>query len=289
MSNDSLQGFCRSVFSVAVATVMAGGLVGPSAAVDLLTHDQFSERCAETVRSRVAGAQVSVAQPLRLEVRGAGESATVPLDDAYQAYLRVPDKLDEIVKLLVDGVLESQAAAIAIDRTLIVPVVRERTWFADVGAEGGVGLVYDDLNDDLVVVYAEDAPNSLSYFSPVELQKAGIVREGLRQLAAENLLRILPQIERRGENGMYQIQAGGDFESSLLAIGSMWRKESFDVKGDFVFAVPAAGVLFVTGSEDPAGIASVRKLAAESYKRSPQKLSPKLFVLREGVLVALPE
>lgn len=258
-------------------------------AIELLTHEQFSQRSAEGIRAALPAMQVAIDQPLRLTLKGSGESSTLPLDDAYQAYMRAPDKIDEVLRLLVDSVVESQAAATAIDRSLIVPVVRERTWFADVGAPGGAGLVFDDLNDDLVVVYAEDAPNSLSYFSPLELQKAGIERDGLRQLAAENLLRILPQIERRGETGVYQVQAGGDFEASLLAIGTVWRAESFDVKGDFVFAVPAVGVLYVTGSEDAAGIAAVRKMADEAYKRSAQKMSPRLYVLRGGTLLALPE
>ena len=270
-----------------VLVVAAAGVAG---GIELMSPAEFTNHCVERIRAEVPQAVVAVVQPLRLTIERRGTpDTTLPLEDAYEAYRQAPDKLDEIVKLFAAGVREAAPAEGAIDPSLIVPVVRERTWLKDVGAEGGAGLVFDDLNDELIIVYAEDTPSALSYFSPVELQKAEIDRSGLRQLAADNLLRLLPQIERRGEDGLFQVKAGGDFEASLLAIGTVWRKESFDVKGDFVFAIPAVGTLYLTGSEDKSGIASLRKMGGAVHEQAAQKLSPHLFVLRDGKLSILPE
>ncbi len=269
-----------------VAAVPAAEVLG----VEVLSPAEFTQHCLEKVRAAAPRATISAPEPLKLGLthRESGES-TILLRDAYEAYLLAPDKLDEIIELFVAGVRETAPAENSIDPALIVPVVRERAWLREVGALDSSPVVYDELNEDLVIVYAEDAPNSLSYFSPAELETSKVDRAGLRQLAADNLVRLLPQIERRGEDGVFVVKAGGDFEASLLAIGRVWTKESFPVKGDFVFAAPAIGILFVTGSEDAAGIKRVREMAAAAYGKSSQKLSPKLFVRRDESLLVLPD
>lgn len=280
----------RRLAGVLAAVVVA---ITPSTglrAVEILSPEGFTAHCVEKARAAVPRAVIEVEKPLYVTLTQfeTGKSSIL-LADAYEAYKQSPGKLDEIAGFFVAGIRESSSAEVKLDASLIVPVVRDRAWLKEVVESDGSPVVFDELNEELIVVYAEDAPNSLSFFSPDELAKAQIDRGALRQLAADNLLRILPQIERRGADGLFQIQAGGDFEVSLLAIGTVWTKESFAVKGDFVFAAPAVGSLYITGSDDASGIRTLREKAAEIYRAAPQRLSPRLFVLRGGALSVLPD
>jgi len=280
----------RHLVGVFAVVLVAGAPSTGVRAVEILSPEAFTARIIEKARAAVPRAVFEVDKPLYVTLKQfeTGKSSIL-LADAYEAYLQAPGKLDEIADAFVAGIRESIPAEEKLDASLIVPVVRTRAWLKDVVESDGSPVVFDELNEELIVVYAEDAPKSLSFFSPDELEKAEIDRAGLRQLAADNLLRILPQIERRGADGVYQIHAGGDFEVSLLAIGTVWTVESFAVKGDFVFAAPAVGTLYITGSDDPAGIRTLREKAEAVYRGAPQKLSPKLFVLRGGTLTVFPD
>jgi uncharacterized protein YtpQ (UPF0354 family) len=260
-------------------------------AADVLSPEDFTQRCAAQIQAAVPRSRVVIEKPLQLELRhpDTGES-TIFLEETYETYKMAPEKLDEIVQKHVASVLEAAPDAV-IDATRIIPVVKPRSWLAEIGAAEGAPapVLYDELNEELIVVYAEDAPQSISYFSPTDFSRTGIDRQNLRRLAGDNLMRLIPKIERRGEDGVYMVKAGGDLEASFLAIRSGWSHDSFDVKGDFVFAVPSRGVLYVTGSEDEAGLETVRDYARTGYRDAAQKISPKLFVLRGDKLDVLPE
>ncbi len=277
------------MLAISVAATAATG----ATAIDLLLPEVFSKRCAERIQAKVPDVTIGIPQPLQLKLSHAKSGvSTIYLEEAYEAYKQSPDKLDEIIDLYAAGALDALPSASGVDATRIVPIVKPRAWLAEVGVVEGADqaeLVYDDLNPELVVVYAEDTPSSLSYFSSAELAKAKIDRSGLRQLASTNLVRLLPKIERRGEDGVYMVAAGGEYETSLLAVGTGWKKDSFQVKGDFVFAAPARGSLYVTGSEDADGIKTVRGYARTIYRDSSQKISPELFVQRGGKLTVLAE
>jgi uncharacterized protein YtpQ (UPF0354 family) len=120
--------------------------------------------------------------------------------------------------------------------------------------------VYEDFNDDLIVLYAEDSPKNIRYFSPDDLAKAQIDRKDLRNLACENLKRLLPKIEQHGASGLYMLGAGGDYEASLLLFDSIWSGLKEAVRGDVVVAIPSRDVLVVTGSEDAEGIQKMKKI-----------------------------
>jgi len=283
------------VFGVAGWVCAAVSLLGVAGfAVAIMSPADFSEMFARKIREARPRATVEIVEPLRLSLKTReSEESTVYLTSAYDVYKQSPSSLDEILERYLAGSLETLTAPAKIDPTKIVPVVKDRAWLDQMRAasraeDGSDGLVFDELNELLAIVYAEDAPNSLSYFGPGDLASAAVDRSGLRQLAANNLVRMLPKIERRGKDGVYMISAGGDFETSLLAIGTVWKKENFDVRGDFVFAIPARGVLYVTGSDDPAGIATVRGYAATDYRDSSYRITPELFLLRNGKLSVFP-
>jgi len=49
------------------------------------------------------------------------------------------------------------------------------------------------------------------------------------------------------------------------------------VKGDFVIGVPARDMLLITGSNDKANLAGLRKMIKETYEGGDHTISDKLF------------
>lgn len=86
-----------------------------------------------------------------------------------------------------------------------------------------------------------------------------------------------------GGDGIYLISAGGDYEASLLLVSDLWDREQMPVEGDFIAAIPARDLLIVTGSENPEGIRRVREMASEGAAQFSYRLSPVLFVRKNGV------
>ena len=148
----------------------------------------------------------------------------------------------------------------------------------DRGAKQIAETVHEDLNSDLLILYAEDSPKNIRYFSPKDLEKARIDRKELRSLACENLKRLLPKIERSGANGLFMLTAGGDYEASLLLFDSIWSNMKKEVRGDVVVAIPSRDLLIVTGSEDSQGIEKMKQIVQKASAEGSYRLTTKLFV-----------
>ncbi len=246
---------------------------------------------AEAMRKSSPGLRVDVIGDLELKVTNAeGRDSTPFLYNAYDAYLQEPAAKADLIHRFAAAALETATAGHSgVDRSRIVPVIKDRPWLAEIrqamlhrGATKLPEAVYDDFTPDLVIAYAEDSPRNMRYLTPKNLEDTGIDRKELRALACENLKRLLPKIERHGANGLYMLTAGGNYEASLLLLDSIWSGGQMDVRGDIVVAIPTRDLLLVTGSQNPEGIKKVKEMANEASIKGPYRLTPKLFVYRNG-------
>jgi uncharacterized protein YtpQ (UPF0354 family) len=228
---------------------------------------------------------------LELKVTSAeGRDSTSFLDNAYDTYKQDPNaNADVIQRFVAAGVETIGLVRDGVDRTRIVPVIKDRPWLEETRQallSRGVKVlpehVYEDFSPDLIILYAEDSPKNIRYLGPKDLELAKIERSELRALACENLKRLLPKIERHGTNGLYMITAGGDYEASLLVLDSIWGGGQMDVSGDVVVAVPTRDLLLVTGTQNEQGIAIVRQKVREASTGGSYRLTQKLFVYRNG-------
>ena len=166
----------------------------------------------------------------------------------------------------------------------VVPVLKPRAWLAAAElSTGGPGAdampVWDPLGPDLCVVYAEDRPASVRILSQAQVRGLALSREALRALAGKNLGAVVPELHIRGSDGVYLVEAGGVYESSLVFWAGL-TSDRLRVKGEPVVAVPSRHVLLVTGSEDARGLARVRELAAQALVGSAYPLTTTLYVRR---------
>ncbi len=259
----------------------------------MLTPDQFANEYVQAFGKAAPDFKMEFVKQFELQLTDSkGSKHTCFLNNAYDVYKQNPGSLDEVLKKFIDSGLETirgMGAPDSLDRTRIVPVVKDRKWLEEMrqamidrGAKEMFEVTYEDLNPDLVVIFAEDSPKNIRYFGEKDLEKAGLERNQLRQLAVENLKRLLPEIKKHGGNGLFMITAGGNFEASLLLFESLWAGLQKEVRGEIVAAVPARGLLLVTGSKDLEGIAKIKQAISKSWSKGSYRLTPNLFVYRGG-------
>jgi uncharacterized protein YtpQ (UPF0354 family) len=261
----------------------------------VLSPAQFAAEFADAVKKaspEVAGVKVIQGFELEIEFKS-GQKITSYLDNAYAEYKLTPKEKTAIIDRFVASNLASFASLSSesqrVDPKCIVPMVKAAIWLENSkeaaiqqGAKDPNIAVWEPLNEDLVIVYAEDDAANIHFMNPERFAQSGIEKTSLRKLASENLLRLLPKLKLVGGNGIYGVAAGGNYEASLLAVDSVWTKEKFDVQGDFVVAVPNRDMLLVTGSQNAQGLEKLREVAQKSSRENPYPLTSNLFVRRNG-------
>lgn len=251
---------------------------------------QFTEEFAKAISLASPSTKVVKKAALELQLTSAaGKASTVFLDNAYKEYLLDSKALKDVIQRYAASSLEARDDAAKIDRTRIIPIIKDRRWLTEIalslksrGVTKPVDHVVEDLNEELVIVYAEDSPKNIRYFAPKDLDAIGVSRTDLRATAVNNLRKILPKIEIHKGQVVSMVTAGGDFEASLLLFNELWSDGTFQVDGDIIVAIPARDLLIVTGSKTPGGISRMRELSSKYVQQSSYGLTDTLFVFRNG-------
>jgi uncharacterized protein YtpQ (UPF0354 family) len=268
---------------------IAGAFAWQPVAAAETTPAQFTREFVKVLKTVMPNRKMKIVKPLEVHVeKGAdGEELTAYLDNAYNQALQDPKLKDQIIEQYARSLVESTVDG-PLDPERIVPVVKDKGWLADMArslaANGGEAPehVTEELNSELVIVYAEDTPRSIRYFSEAKLEEAGVKRAELRQRATENLMRLLPGIEIHSGELFSMLTAGGDYEASLLVVDDLWKSGDIKVDGAIVVAVPTRDLLLVTGSKNAAGISKLEEVAREAVNKSSYSLTTTLFVYRDG-------
>ena len=164
-----------------------------------------------------------------------------------------------------------------------MPVISDRPWLAQlrdifIKQDASQQPVFDDFNNELVVVYAEDSNSRTRYLSSSE--RIDIPRSELRRLAIDNLMRVMPKIEMRQHDDAFAMITSHPDYGELL-VDDIWSGGQIKVDGDTVVAVPAKDVILVTGSRNRKGLKAVRSIAHE-LAQGRYGLIDTLFVYRGG-------
>jgi uncharacterized protein YtpQ (UPF0354 family) len=262
----------------------------PASAAEIMSPRAFTDAFAATAHAAMPSAQVDVKGDLNVETRAPGGEATVSdLHNAYNRYRATPEHLQEILRGYVATLAEAAQATATVDRSHIVPILKNKAWvdgtrkvLAALPPEKASEPLTEPFNGKLTIVYVEDRAHSMRFLTTRD--DVGD-RMKLHNLALANLGRLLGKMEMRGAaDGLWLISAGGNYEASLLLADSIWSSGQIKVDGDIVAAVPAKDALIVTGSRNAAGIARLRKVAAD-LARGPYALTPALFVYRDGKFI----
>ena len=277
------------MFMRILAVLAAMVLFSGTARAEVLSPQAFTEAFAKAAQAAVPDAKVTITGELQTETHYANhETITSDLRNAHSTYRQAPAELDEVLRRYVGVLAEAVAGAGTVDRSRIVPVIKSRRWLDGLREDRKaqhLELTPEPLtepyNSELIVAYAEDRPTSIRYLTTRD-DIGGLDRVKRFVLALGNLNRLLPKIEmRQGADGIFLIEAGGNYEASLLLADAIWKSDQIQVDGNIVAAVPAKNALFVTGSDNRTGLKKLRAIAAE-LAAQPYGLSSALFVYRDG-------
>ena len=261
----------------------------PSTATQMLSKQAFTEKVAQELAAKFPDAKFSVTGELTItRTEADGNNAEVSLDNLYRDYNTAPGELAALLRDFAAAIGEKCSADCGgkVDRTRIMPLIKDRAWIEDnrrnlKSKQPDLDFVFEDFNDELVIVYVRDAERRVRFLMSNE--DLGVERSALRQLAVENLRRLRPKIEMHGDGDkLAMFDVGGTYEASLLLFDSIWTDGQVKVKGDIVVAVPTRDALLVTGSKNRKGLSVMRELAAKFAAEGSNPISDKLFVYRDG-------
>jgi uncharacterized protein YtpQ (UPF0354 family) len=265
-------------------------LFGGRASEPMMNPADFTGEVARRVRAVAPQLDVQIVGELELAINMTEDGGNRAfLNNAYQMYQGESarnrnDLIDRYVRSFAEA-----AAGLERSRDAIIPIVKDRDWLQEIrqsmlqmqGTEGQ-DKVYEDLNDDLVVVYAIDTPSNIAYLNPDELERLEVPREDLRALAVRNLRGLLPGIEVHRGDLVNMVTADGNYEASLLLFADLWERERGKLRGEPVAAVPARDLLLFADSANIDAVAQLRQLATKMRAEATYALTDRLFVLREG-------
>ena len=265
-------------------------LFGGRASEPTMNPAEFTEEVARRVRAASPGLDVQVLGELDLGIDMVDDGGNRAfLNNAYQMYQgesarNRTDLIDRFVRSFAEA-----AAGLERSRDAIIPIIKDRGWPEEIrqsmrqmGSEKVQDNVYEEINDDLVVVYAIDTPSNIAYLNPDELEGLGVQREELRALAVRNLRGLLPGIDVHRGDLVSMVTADGNYEASLLLFADLWEREREKLRGEPVSAVPARDLLFFADSANPDAIAQLKQLAIKMHAEASYALTDRLFVLRDG-------
>ena len=263
--------------------------VAPSVPTEVLSKQAFTEKVAQELATKFPDAKFSVAGDLAItRIEADGKDTEVSLESLYRDYGTAPGKLAALLRDFAAAIGEKCSAGCGgkVDRTRIVPLIKDRSWIEGnrrilKSKQPDLDFVFEDFNNELVVVYVQDGGAAVRFLMSNE--DLGVERGALRQLAVENLGRLKPEVKMHGHTDMVAMfDVGGIYEASLLLFDNIWTDGQLKVNGDIVVAVPTRDALLVTGSKSRKGLAAMREIAAKFSAEGSHPITDKLFVYRDG-------
>jgi uncharacterized protein YtpQ (UPF0354 family) len=262
-------------------------LLAPVAAFADLSEAEFAARFMEHFSEADPALTIREEGALHLSVSADEKrEITVYLDNAYSLYLQDTEALEEVLDLYVSSLLETlNKEEKPVSQSDIVPVVKDAAWFDEVSKSMGDGEPPDYVQAafaaGLVVFYAEDTPNSIRYIDRSVFEEIGVDMASIEELAIENMLERLPEIEVVGAEGLFMLAAGGVYEASLLLVDDIWTDTNFPVQGDIVIAIPSRDVLLISGADETEKLEDLIELTRTIHAESPYALTTTLYVRRD--------
>jgi uncharacterized protein YtpQ (UPF0354 family) len=132
---------------------------------------------------------------------------------------------------------------------------------------------------DLVILYAFDQLDHLVYLSKSQAQLLKAHIPNLLQVAVKNLSARAKNVNLFDlGNGLYGTTAGGNFESSLMLVDSLWEQISEQTPGGAMIAVPARDLLFIVGADSPNAKAIIKNRTNVDLPNPQYHVSNSVFV-----------
>ena len=222
------------------------------------------------------------------------DKSTIYLSNIYSNYCSAPrNKRFAVLAEFVTGaaaipslpVIPSEFAEV---KSCLMPTIRDAGYFKltrlmdrkNGNDRPGLEVVTKPLVGGLVVALGYDTEHNITAINHESFEKWGVSLEEAFVAAKDNLWERTDPGKMAGQGGVYWSQWGDSYDSSRLLLPELIYRLSVD--GEPVAFVPNRNELWVTGTNNSAGLASILKQGAESHFNRGHPLSPDLYVLVDG-------
>ena len=170
----------------------------------------------------------------------------------------------------------------------LMPVIRDAASFSVVQLmnrqsgkdDPGVEVVLKNLAGGLVVGLAHDTERNITSINRDLFEQWGVSLDEAFKAAKDNLWEKTDPNRFAGQDGVYWGEWADSYDSSRILLTELIYRLSVD--GDPVAFIPNRDQLWVTGTNNSAGLAAILKGGMESHFNQGHALSPDLYVLVEG-------
>jgi uncharacterized protein YtpQ (UPF0354 family) len=209
-----------------------------------------------------------------------GKESTTYMDNAWLQYSRDAENRQMMLERYLGLAVSLTEPSEPVVPERIVAMIKDSEYMSLFKSEHEPCV--EHLCGDLWVVYAEDLPERMRSLKRSDVAAAGVAEDAIKELAKENLRKVMPPAEQHGDGPWYLLTAGGDYTASLLLFDGLWNDLAGSVDGDLVVVAPARDVIFFTGAESTEGLAAIRKHSAEILTSGSYLISGTLLVRKEG-------
>ena len=251
----------------------------------VLTESQYTKKYIKVMEKKYPNVTYEIVKPLVLKATyGENREVTHYLDNSYREYKLESKEINEVIERYTNasGDVYNKSKGININR--IVPIIKPSDYFEQLKRLGDSipdykvpELIWESYNEDLIIVYAEDREESIHYFNQEEFEKLEISKDTLLEFSVDNLNKVLPKIEKVGEDGNFGLIAGGDYEVSLMLMTDIWTEENFNVNGEIIIAIPNRDLVFITGSNDKEAIEKLKVTVKKSFETGNHSISTNFY------------
>lgn len=248
----------------------------------VLTEKEFAEVYLDSLSKKYPSVKFEINPDLTITSKKSDFEYKHFIDNAFIAYKAEPDSINYIISRYVATTadLYENQKAVAVEN--IVPVIKPIEYLNEINSLNKNGksfpMITEKYNDQLIITYAQDSKNSIKYLTEDDFKTLSFSADTLKSIALRNLDKIIPRIQIQGDNGLYMVTAGGNYEASLILLSSLWTKENFPVDGNYIIAIPNRDMLMITGSKNKTGIAKIKEIVADSYKTGNYQVSDHLYI-----------
>lgn len=267
---------CGHLFSAAQADIAR-----PSSMDETLRllHTQIANNA--LVKSAVVDPETSLIAITLIDGMPGGNIAPDNVHRQLQAAASDKER-QEVLDHFVDTILSQltligDEAKLPINLQKIYPVFRHRDYLSlgERDPDSEIPLSSSALGD-MVVLYVEDSPESVSFVSESRLNDFGLSPDELHNQAMENLLGLSNQVSIEGD-WIYTLSLDGFYEGSLLLDNALWQDIALQING-IVMIHPTRDLVAFASSANPEGESFLRNYLAENKGVYAYEISDLIYV-----------
>lgn len=252
---------------------------------------EFRKRFIELMRETAPQVRYieSDTDDLDVSIEGLAQNATatISLHRGYAEFVAAPVERDEILARWVAAqqrLVNPQPLA----RQSIVPMIKDRVWLRNhysnysepVEAGSGRDMLYDEINEELIVTYAEFS-GGIHYLHVSDLETLGLSRDELRALALVNLRERTSERNVRLVGGVWMLHVGGNLEASCMIDGDFWRHPTLASLDPLILAAPERNFLIAAPGDSPEEIWHFAFMADGLARDAAYPISSSLMIRRD--------